>query len=368
LEGIESVVRQHPTAHNSTTSAMAPEKPTNSKTTKSAPKTVADFTVLPLSLPKVSGVPEQCREAKHYIYVKPHAPSIPTATDERSLFIANIPIDATESNIRALFVDQLGGAMVERVEFDSPIPAQPLHKRWKTDKPGKEQTEQRGKKRKRNEEALVAEGVVEDEDSALPRIWPGELRRSGSGAVVVFVDKKSARGAFKEIYRAIKEGKTIYWKSGDAALGAERRSFISPLHLATAILTRPPGYRQHNALTYPTATSLQTSLNAYLTQFNALETLRNKHRKTARSVPDEEGFVTVTRGGRAGPARIEDAEKKKEELEARKKRNAVKDDFYRFQNREKRKEAEMGLRRKFEEDRKRVERMREGRGRVRPEA
>jgi ribosomal RNA-processing protein 7 len=30
--------------------------------------------------------------------------------------------------------------------------------------------------------------------------------------------------------------------------------------------------------------------------------------------------------------------------------------------------VEMGLRRRFEEDRKRVERMREGRGRVRPEA
>jgi ribosomal RNA-processing protein 7 len=201
---------------------MAPEKPTGSKTIKSTPKTVADFAILPLSLPTLPGLPEQCREAKHYIYVKPHAPSIPTATDERSLFIANIPIDATETNLRALFVDQLGGAMVERVEFDSPIPAQPLHKRWKTDKPGKEQGEQRGKKRKRNEEALVAEGVVEDEDSALPRIWPGELRQSGSGAVVIFVDKKSARGAFKEVHRAIKESKTIHWKSGDAALGAER--------------------------------------------------------------------------------------------------------------------------------------------------
>jgi ribosomal RNA-processing protein 7 len=132
-------------------------------------------------------------------------------------------------------------------------------------------------------------------------------------------------------------------------------------------LTHPPGYRTHNALTYPTATSLQTSLNAYLSQFNALETLRNKHRKTARSVPDEEGFITVTRGGRVGPARLEETEKKKAELDARKKKNAVKDDFYRFQNREKRKEVEMGLRRRFEEDRKRVEKMREVRGRVRPE-
>jgi ribosomal RNA-processing protein 7 len=95
--------------------------------------------------------------------------------------------------------------------------------------------------------------------------------------------------------------------------------------------------------------------------------VRNKLRKTARSVPDEDGFITVTRGGRAGPARMEEAEAKKAELEERRKNNGVKDDFYRFQNREKRKEAEVNLRKRFEEDRRRVERMRERRGRVRPE-
>ncbi|KAL5119707.1 hypothetical protein ACEQ8H_002313 [Pleosporales sp. CAS-2024a] len=316
---------------------------------KPVPKTVADFTVLPLVLSESSGLPLLCKDARHYIYVKPHEPSAPTATDERSLFVANIPVDATEGNIRSLFLEQLGGSMVERVEFDSPIPAQPLHKRWKTEKSAKQDIEQRGKKRKRNEEALVAEGVVEDQDSALPSIWPGELRRSGSGAIVIFVDKISARGALKNVHKAVKDNKAIRWNVGDTALGIDR-------------------YHQHNALTYPTPTSLQNSLNAYLSQFSALEVLRNKHRQRARSVPDEEGFVTVTRGGRAGPARIEDAEKKKEELEARKKKNAVKDDFYRFQNREKRKEVEMGLRKKFEEDRKRVERMREGRGRLRPES
>ncbi|KAF2030506.1 hypothetical protein EK21DRAFT_65208 [Setomelanomma holmii] len=327
---------------------MAPEQPGKAKTSKAPPKTVAEFTILPLTLPTLSGLPEQCKDPKHYIYVKPHMPSVPTITDERSLFVANVPIDATETNIRTLFADKLGGSRVERVEFDAAIPAQTMHKRWKTDKAEKKDNEQRGKKRKRNEEALVAEGVIEDEDSALPSIWPGELRRSGSGAIVVFVDKSSARGAMKEIQRAVKESRSIHWKSGDAALGIER-------------------YKSHNTLTYPTPSSLQSSLNAYLTQFNALETLRNKHRKHARSVPDEDGFITVTRGGRAGPARLEDAEKKKAELEDRKKKNAVKDDFYRFQNREKRKEVEMGLRRRFEEDRKRVERMREGRGRVRPE-
>ncbi|KAI4651607.1 uncharacterized protein J4E79_009087 [Alternaria viburni] len=329
---------------------MAPEAPPKTKKSKATPKTVADFTVLSLTLLTLSGLPAHCNDAKHYIYVKPHAPSIPTADDERSLFVANIPIDASERNIRALFQEQLGGSMVERVEFDASVPAQPMHKRWKSDKPTSQDDSaiSRGKKRKRTDDAaVIAEGVVEDAESALPRLWNSEVRKSGSGAVVVFVDKKSARGALKEIQKAVKEGRSISWKGGEG-LGVER-------------------YKSHNSLIYPTPTLLQTSLNAYLTQFNALETARNRIRKTSRSVPDEEGFMTVTRGGRVGPARLEEAEKKKAELDERKRNHRATDDFYRFQNRERRKEAEGLLKRKFEEDRRRVEGMRERRGRVRPE-
>jgi ribosomal RNA-processing protein 7 len=76
----------------------------------------------------------------------------------------------------------------------------------------------------------------------------------------------------------------------------------------------------------------------------------------------------VTRGGRAGPARLEEAEAKAKELEQRKRNNGVKDDFYRFQNREKRKEAEGLLKRRFEEDRRRVQDMRMRRGAIRPES
>lgn len=348
---------------------------------KAPPKTVSDFAILPLTLPKQSGLPDSHAKAQHYLYIKSNAPSIPSATDERSLFVANIPFDATESNMRSLFAEQLGGAMVERVDFDASVPAAPMHKRWKSEKPAQADADGevplRGKKRKRaNDEAMVAEGVLEDEDSMLPKLWSGEVRRSGSAAIVVFVDRKSARGAMKEVARAVKEGRSVVWKAGEG-LGVERE-FSSSLLLLTAlhrhgneyselICFSPTGYKSHNALTYPSPTVLQSSINAYLTQFNALETLRNKLRKTSRSVPDEEGFITVTRGGRAGPARIEEAEKKKAELEERRKNNGVKDDFYRFQNREKRKEAENLLRKRFEEDRKRVEGMRERRGRVRPE-
>lgn len=105
-------------------------------------------------------------------------------------------------------------------------------------------------------------------------------------------------------------------------------------------------------------------MNAYLTQFNRAELARNRIRSKQRSVPDEDGFVTVVRGGRAGPARLEEAEAKKKELEERQKKKGAKDDFYRFQTREKRKEREGELRRQFDEDKRRVEEMRQRRGKL----
>ncbi|KAJ4365477.1 hypothetical protein N0V95_000412 [Ascochyta clinopodiicola] len=315
---------------------------------RKAPTTVSDFTILPLTLPTLPGLPANHSETTHYLYIKAHEPSAHTSTAERSLFISNIPIDASESSVRALFAEQLGGARVESVEFDASVPARPLHKRWKQEKRGEEDAEGRGKKRKRDDAEVVAEGVVEDEESALPALWGGEVRRSGSAAVVVFVDKRSARGALKEVQSAVKSGRVVSWKSA-GGLGVER-------------------YKTHLQLTHPSASALQSSINAYLSQFTSLEQTRAKLLKHARTVPDEDGFVTVVRGGRAGPARLEEAEKKQAELEERRKNNGVKDDFYRFQNREKRKEAEVNLRKRFDEDRRRVERMRERRGRVRPEA
>ena len=126
--------------------------------------------------------------------------------------------------------------------------------------------------------------------------------------------------------------------------------------------------KTHHTLKHPTPSALQSSINAYLAASNAAEAARNRLRSKQRSVPDEDGFVTVGRGSsRAGPARLDDAERKRAELEERKRKKGAKDDFYRFQTRERRKEAEAELRRRFEGDRRRVEEMRARKGAMRPE-
>ncbi|KAJ4292562.1 hypothetical protein N0V90_009225 [Kalmusia sp. IMI 367209] len=320
------------------------------KKLKSAPTTVADFIVLPLALPSLLGLPPSCDDAKHYVYVRAHAPSIATESSARSLFIANVPVDASETNIRALFAEQLGGARVEGVDFDSSIPAVVEHKRFKSNEKSGGTGESRGKKRKRGEADIVAEGVVEDEESALPRIWNGELRRSGACAVVTFVDKGSMRGALKEVSTAVKERRNITWPGGET-LGVER-------------------YKSHASLLYPAPSGLQSTTNAYLAQFDRAHAQRSRQLAHLRNVPDEDGFITVTRGGgRSAPAaRLEIAEKQKSEHEDRKKKKGELNGFYRFQNREKRKEEEGRLRRQFEKDRRRVVEMRERRGKVRLES
>ena len=104
------------------------------------------------------------------------------------------------------------------------------------------------------------------------------------------------------------------------------------------------------------------SIDAYMTAYGQREEAVIRARARQRREPDEEGFVTVTRGGRNGAARQEEA---RERLEREKERKKEFGDFYRWQGREKRKEKEKEVRRKFEEDLAKVKRMREARGRIR---
>lgn len=97
-------------------------------------------------------------------------------------------------------------------------------------------------------------------------------------------------------------------------------------------------------------------MTAYAAQEAARETLRSRQRHE----PDEDGFVTVTRGGRSNPAKQEVAQ----ELAAKQQRKQEGlEDFYRFQSREKRKAKAGEMLKKFEADREKIRKMKERRGR-----
>ena len=97
-----------------------------------------------------------------------------------------------------------------------------------------------------------------------------------------------------------------------------------------------------------------------MTAYSANEAARSRALTRERQEPDADGFVTVTRGGRTNPARQDSALQHAEKL---KEKQIGLENFYRFQSREKRKEKAIELVKKFEEDKEKVRKMREKRGR-----
>ena len=292
---------------------------------------VQDFIILPLHLPPQKSYP---KEATHYIYVRPNAPRVPTEDTLRELFLVNVPVDATEAYFRSLFADQLGGARVEEVEFEDARVGKGIKA------PVTAPSSKRGKKRKRAPE--VAEEDAK-EVGLLPETWDRELHRSGGTAVLRFVDRASAEMALREVRRAVKNGRKIMWE-------VKNSDTVPPLGSAR--------YASHHRLRYPDPAVLQASVDGFMAAYAAQEAERSRNLARQRTEPDEDGFVTVTRGGRNAPAREAQTKAVEEELKRREK-DRVKDDFYRFQVREKKKEQALDLVKGFEEDRRKVDAMRQ---------
>jgi len=289
---------------------------------------LGEYSVLPLA------------GADHTFYIRKHEPKIPTENDSRSLFLVNVPIDSTPAHFRALFSTLIGAGRFESIAFnhepelEKETPVQALQKQ--------------GKKRKRAQEKV--------ENVELSSTWDRACHKSGSTAVVLLLDDKSVKAtlsAIRKLHEAKKDAKWPVWGEGVEgkvpALGSAR-------------------YLTHQKTRYPDPATLQAAVDAFMTKWNADEEEKARMAKRQRNLPDEDGFVTVTRGGRTGPARQEDAERKRAEMEEKEqnKREGM-GDFYRFQMRERRKAEQGELVKQFEEDKKRVEVMKEQRGRFRPE-
>lgn len=96
-----------------------------------------------------------------------------------------------------------------------------------------------------------------------------------------------------------------------------------------------------------------------MTEYAAREAAQARARARQRQVPDEDGFITVTKGGRTDPVRQEAAQHL---ADKQKEKQKGLEDFYRFQTREKKKAKAAELMKRFEEDKEKVRRMKERRG------
>ncbi|KXX73852.1 Ribosomal RNA-processing protein 7 [Madurella mycetomatis] len=320
----------------------------------SGPATFGDFSVLPVSIPPLPSFP---RNVIHYLYVRRNTPKVPTVTDARSLFLTNVPVDSTEAHLRALLVFLVGTGRFESATFEdkrkdaqlhSPIDAaQPAHATRLLQGHGS------GRKRKREDEE--AERAKEEAAMRLPSTWTRPLRRSGSTAVVLLADEKSVEQVLKAIAKLHRTKKYPTWGEN---LPEGRVPALGSVWL-----------KAHNRMSYPDSGTLQASVEAFSVLFARREQEAAEIAKRLRNEPDEDGFVTVTRGGRNTPASRNEAEEaKRKMMEKEEKKKGELTNFYRFQLRERKKAEQAELLKRFDDDRKKLSAMREKRGKFVPEA
>lgn len=320
----------------------------------SGPATIGDFSVLPVSIPPSASFPQN---VIHYLYVRRNTPKIPTATDARSLFVTNVPVDGTEAHLRALLVSLVGTGRFENATFEderkdaqsqSPFDAaQPTHAAALLQAHGS------GKKRKREDEG--AEQAKEEAAARLPSTWTRPLRRSGSTAVVLLADERSVEQVLKAIAKLHRTKKYPTWGEN---LPEGRVPPLGSVWL-----------KAHNRMSYPDSDTLQASVEAFSVLFARREQEAAEIAKRLRNEPDEDGFVTVTRGGRNAPASRNEAEEaKRKMMEKEEKKKGELTNFYRFQLRERKKAEQAELLKRFDDDRKKLSAMREKRGKFVPEA
>ncbi|KAI1344925.1 ribosomal RNA-processing protein 7-domain-containing protein [Xylariaceae sp. FL0016] len=302
-----------------------------------------DFAVLPVKMPVLESYPV---ETIHYLYLRPNTPKIPTPDDPRSVFVTNVPADSSFDHFRALIASLIGNGRFENITFENDLsPYKVSHEPAQAQK-----LFLMHKKRKRSDEEASETVPV----GSFPKTWTRTLYRSGSSAVILLADEHSVKSLLKAIKKFGKSENHPTW--GGKAVDDK---------------TPPLGsqwLKWHNQLSYPGNDVVQSATEAYFEEFNRKEEEAVRLAKRIRNEPDEDGFVTVTSGGRRAPASQAEAEEAKQRMidrEQKKKEDTT--DFYRFQQREKRKAEQNKRLEQFEEDKKKVRAMRERKANFRPE-
>lgn len=291
---------------------------------------VHDYAILHLAMPTTQSftIP-----TNHIIYVQPNSPKFPTSDTPRELFIVNIPIDSTLSTFRNIFKEHLGGYRIESISFEGPSRNTLLSTNRKRKQPNQE------------------ENIPLDIQCPWPQSSQIQrLHHSGSTCILTFVDVISAQSAMATIRKTTK---SIPWSDN---------------------MTKNSGLERYKSLyksQYPSTELLQAAVDNYMSQFSNMENERSKSRIKLRQEPDEDGFVTVVKGGNGigagrsiGNLALE--EELKEKLERQAEKRKPKDDFYRFQMRERFKDEAIKLRRGFEKQREKVAEMRKVRNKFKP--
>lgn len=155
--------------------------------------------------------------------------------------------------------------------------------------------------------------------------------------------------SLKAASKAARKGTTIVWGEG---LPSDRVPALG-LHR----------YMAHERMRYPDRATLLRNVNDFMTVFTQVAEARKREETKRLAEPDDDGFVTVVHGPKLNSVARED--EMKELVERQKKKAEGLEDFYRFQSREKRKERQNQLLRRFDEDKRKLREMKSRRGKIR---
>ncbi|KZP21556.1 hypothetical protein FIBSPDRAFT_919531 [Athelia psychrophila] len=359
------------------------------KLSEALPAQVAGFTLLPIvypALPSSSG--STSTSATHFLYARPHGgPSTHSKGGSggkgkgrelpggRTLFLVNTPPDATERELVLLFKH---AGTVEQVVFKG---------EFDPDNAGDSDSEDEGEGEDGAEMDVDEElprkkrKLSKDDPNAPPKVTPlpqptpslRTLRRTGGQAYVVFLDPSS-------LDRAISNPvKPRAWPTPPSSTTLKSKPSASETHADAD--TSPCGlahYLAQHAALRPPLDAVREHADTYMALFEhnlALAKQSQGKYKKGEAVVDEEGFTLVTRGGAYGktlgggvgvasknfdPTRgggLNRGRKKKEGKE--------KEAFYAFQKAEKQRKEIMDLKKNWEVDKAKVEKLKESR-RFRP--
>ncbi|KAF8806163.1 hypothetical protein BYT27DRAFT_7168477 [Phlegmacium glaucopus] len=304
------------------------------------PSVISGFSVIPVSYKS---------SVTHYLYARSHASSSKsdsskTLPDGRTLFLVNVPPDATERELVMFFKNS---GTVEKVVFDFEV-KEPHNDASDSEDEGDEpveeaQAEEQPKKRRKTQKDKIEVPTV----IPLPSQSLRKLRKTGLSAHVIFLDSSSL----------------------DRALASTSKPRSWPTSSE-----EPSGLSHYRALydsLRPPLDSVKAHADSSI-QFYEYELAKKKQKSKYRkgeAIVDEDGFTLVTRGGaygqtlgggvsvaskrfqRSGETTRNRGSKEKKEKEG----------FYAFQKAEKQRSELMELKRKWEEDKAKVEKLKASR-------
>ncbi|KAE9407249.1 hypothetical protein BT96DRAFT_809837 [Gymnopus androsaceus JB14] len=292
----------------------------------------------------------------HYIYARAHISSKNSSQDiwpsGRTVFLVNVPPDATERDL-ILLLKPYG--TVEKVAFDSDSPIKQLEEDDDDDESEPEEAEEQEQaveddaaSQPRKRRKVATKRLEPPKVFALPFQPLRKLRKTGQSAHVVFLDSSSLDRFFSASHT-----KPRPWSSSsEEPLGLEH-------YLAFYNSSRPPldAVRQH----------ADSAMELY--EFELAKSKRQSKYKKGEAIVDEDGFTLVTRGGAYGQTvggGIGVATKKFQETGETSERNKKrpkkeKTSFYAFQKAEKQRNDLMQLKKNWELDKAKVEKLKASR-------